>query len=232
MSEWFDDISRIVGNSIPRRQALKLIGSTLAGITLSSIMPRKAGAHDSGGEICGCCVSGGECRMDVPANECTGSCTGEAAKSFCVCADEQCTCCAVGQVSCCGIGGCICCDSGPGKGCISPGGVPECVIGDMAIELRSFTAEAHADGTTTIEWETATEVGNVGFNLYRDTAKGGPYVKINAALIPAECNAISGAGYRFVDTPGSGTFRYLLVNVDYNGINTLHGPVAVRVRRH
>lgn len=37
MAELFDDISRIVGSSLPRRQALRLIGSALAGLALAPL---------------------------------------------------------------------------------------------------------------------------------------------------------------------------------------------------
>ena len=121
-------------------------------------------------------------------------------------------------------GGQICCPQGqqcaPGGGC-EPA---------TAIELISFTAEAAADGTVTLAWETATELDNAGFNLYRARVRGGSHVKINAALIPAQGDAVSGASYRFVDAPGYGNFSYMLEDLDDFGVSTLHGPVEVRVR--
>src|SRR5262245_10411652 len=81
-----------------------------------------------------------------------------------------------------------------------------------AIELVSFTVEVQADRTVTLVWETATEVDNAGFNLYRATTEGGPYTKINSALIPAQGDPVAGASYNYVDTPGPGTFRYILMD--------------------
>jgi hypothetical protein len=80
-------------------------------------------------------------------------------------------------------------------------------------------------------WETATEVDNAGFNLYRAIAEGGPYTKITNALIPAQGDLIfgSGASYIFTDSPGSGIFRYILTDLDTSGEITLHGPVTVQV---
>jgi hypothetical protein len=97
-----------------------------------------------------------------------------------------------------------------------------------AIELLSFTARAGGDGVT-LAWETATEIDNAGFNLYRAASADGPYAKINAILIPAEGNAFSGASYTYLD---KGTneenivYFYELEDVDRYGISTFHGPVS------
>jgi hypothetical protein len=99
-----------------------------------------------------------------------------------------------------------------------------------AIELRSFTAEVQANGTVTLMWETPTEIDNAGFNLYRASTVGGPYTQINSPLIPAQGNPVAGARYSFTDSPGPGTFRYILTDVDPSGRITLHGPVRVKVK--
>ncbi len=96
-----------------------------------------------------------------------------------------------------------------------------------AISLVSFTAQAGIDQVA-LAWETGTELDNAGFNLYRATA-GGPYSKINEALIAAEGDPVSGAGYSFVDTPGAGVFYYKLEDIDLHGLSTTHGPVEVTV---
>jgi hypothetical protein len=82
----------------------------------------------------------------------------------------------------------------------------------------------------TLVWETSAEIDNAGFNLYRADAGGGAYVKINDALIVAQGNPASGASYTFLD-PGlaPGTYYYELEDVDYFGVSTQHGPVAVTV---
>jgi hypothetical protein len=97
-----------------------------------------------------------------------------------------------------------------------------------AVTLASFTAEADAESVN-LAWETATEVDNAGFNLYRATSPGGPYTKVNDALIAAQGDPVSGASYSFADTPGYGVFYYKLEDVDYYGVSTLHGPLKVAV---
>ncbi|MCF6156504.1 MAG: hypothetical protein E3K36_14970 [Candidatus Brocadia sp.] len=100
-----------------------------------------------------------------------------------------------------------------------------------AVELTSFAAKANDDGSVILTWETATEVDNAGFNLYRARLKDGTYKKINDTLIPAQGNTVSGASYSYVDTPpAKGTYYYKLEDVDYNGLSTMHGPEKVRVR--
>jgi parallel beta-helix repeat protein len=104
---------------------------------------------------------------------------------------------------------------------------PPC--GPTAICLASFTAEPGL-GSVVLAWETGTEVDNAGFNLYRATAEGGPYAKVNGALIAAEGDPVSGASYTFLDKGLSpGTYYYNLEDVDLTGTTTLHGPVSAAV---
>ena len=98
-----------------------------------------------------------------------------------------------------------------------------------AVTLTSFTATSTADEVL-VEWETATEVDNAGFNIYRSKRSAGTYKKVNGKLIPAQGNGAYGASYSFEDTPGRGTFYYKLEDVDENGVSAMHGPVKVRVR--
>ena len=101
-----------------------------------------------------------------------------------------------------------------------------------AIDLLSFTAQADTDRVT-LAWETGTEVDNAGFNLWRSEAAGGPYAKINDALIPAEGDAVSGASYTYVDADvvEGVTYYYRLEDVDIHGASTFHGPVSAKPGR-
>ena len=99
-----------------------------------------------------------------------------------------------------------------------------------AVSLASFKAKVNGDGSVTIVWETASEVDNAGFNVYRSKRSDGTYKKVNGKLIPAQGNGAVGASYSFEDTPGRGAFYYKLEDVDYNGVSAMHGPVKVRVR--
>lgn len=87
-----------------------------------------------------------------------------------------------------------------------------------------------------LSWETASEVGAAGFNVYRvevpaaDTADS-DFVQVNTALIPAEGDEMVGATYRFADdnvTPGR-RYAYRIEEVEWDGRTTLY-PETVTVR--
>lgn len=83
----------------------------------------------------------------------------------------------------------------------------------------------------TLSWETASEVGTAGFNVYRAAAPGGDFVPINATLIPAAGNELLGAAYRFEDdavVPGR-RYDYRIEEVEWDGSINLY-PETVTVR--
>ena len=94
------------------------------------------------------------------------------------------------------------------------------------VELTSFTVKKVL-WFTVIEWETATETDNSGFNLYRTISFDNDYMQLNPALIPAEGSPTSGAQYRYVDLIGGllGKPWYKLEDIDTAGLSTMHGPV-------
>ena len=96
------------------------------------------------------------------------------------------------------------------------------------VTLRSFTATAAGDSVT-LTWETAMEIDNAGFHLYRAGEAEGDRVRINQELIGATAAPGQGATYTYRDEPGTGQFFYWLEDVDTQGSGTLHGPVAVTV---
>ncbi len=99
--------------------------------------------------------------------------------------------------------------------------------GPTLIELRSFTA-APGNGSITLRWETAAEIRNAGFNLFRAERKAGPYMQVTTGLIPARGSATRGAVYEFTDTGlrNGRRYHYRLEDVDTAGTSTGHGPVA------
>lgn len=98
----------------------------------------------------------------------------------------------------------------------------------QAVELLYFSAEA-IEGAISLEWATASETDNFGFNLYRATALDGEQTQLNEGLIPSLVAPGSpyGAEYSFVDEtaePGV-LYYYWLEDVELSMITTLHGPV-------
>jgi hypothetical protein len=98
-----------------------------------------------------------------------------------------------------------------------------------AVELVRFEATPSGNNIQ-IEWETASEIDNLGFNLYRaESAPGGTRICLNADLIPSEApGSPTGAVYTWVDESIAldTTYYYWLEDVDIYGETTLHGPAS------
>ena len=101
-------------------------------------------------------------------------------------------------------------------------------LNPLLIDLASFSAKA-ADGAILFEWETASEINNVGFNLYRAESLTGVRIQLNDALIPSAVapGSLFGASYSLLDesVEANTMYYYWLEDVDINGLTTLHGPV-------
>lgn len=100
----------------------------------------------------------------------------------------------------------------------------------LAITLAGFSAVQQGDAVLAT-WETASELDNLGFNLYRGLDPTGPDRQLNAALIPSQSPGSSGGfSYTWEDradlAPGA-TYFYWLEDVDIHGTATMHGPVSV-----
>jgi hypothetical protein len=83
-----------------------------------------------------------------------------------------------------------------------------------------------------VEWSTETEMNTAGFNVYRGESPDGPFdIKVNAELIPAAPDPLSGGNYSLMDRsarPGV-TYYYRLEEVEKTGQVSFHGPIQTRV---
>jgi hypothetical protein len=97
------------------------------------------------------------------------------------------------------------------------------------VELLYFNAQP-GDGVITLQWATATERDNYGFNLYRATSEDGERTRLNEALIPSLVapGSLFGAEYEFVDSTAEAgvQYYYWLEDVDIHMLSTFHGPVG------
>jgi hypothetical protein len=104
----------------------------------------------------------------------------------------------------------------------SRGGIP------TAVTLASFSALPFGS-TILVEWETASEVSTLGYNLYQAQDLEGERIRLNSDLILSQVpGSPAGTTYRFVDemvVPGT-TYYYWLEDVGVHGGGTLHGPVS------
>jgi hypothetical protein len=103
-------------------------------------------------------------------------------------------------------------------------------VSPLSVILSAFYAEPNGDAIL-VTWETATELDNSGFNLWRGTSEFGPDIQLNATLIPSQGPGSPGGfiytwedRYNLVSTT---TYYYWLDSVDFAGVSTRHGPVNV-----
>lgn len=100
------------------------------------------------------------------------------------------------------------------------------------VDLLYFRAESGVD-TIALEWETATELDNLGFNILRsETGLFDNAQTINPTLIPSLVGGQPiGAYYRWIDEDVrlNVVYTYWLQDVDFNGETEEHGPVEASV---
>jgi len=97
-----------------------------------------------------------------------------------------------------------------------------------AVELLYFRVGGVAGHEVRLEWATAVEIDNFGFNLYRalvaDISRATLF-----AFVPSQARG-GGATYVYEDTvPADGLWWYWLADVDTSGYETFHGPVSAGV---
>jgi hypothetical protein len=99
----------------------------------------------------------------------------------------------------------------------------------LAVLLAGFSAQGQADRVL-VQWDTVSEMGNLGFNLWRSVSPDEAGTQLNTSLIPSQSpGSTQGYSYQWIDqsdlTPGA-TYYYWLEDIDLNGIVTRHGPVS------
>jgi hypothetical protein len=100
-----------------------------------------------------------------------------------------------------------------------------------SVQLTRFEATGQ-NTTITVEWETAAETDNVGFNLYRSESADGPRTRLNEGLIPSQApGSLGGATYQYVDQEvQSGIlYYYWLESIDVSGATDLYGPASAKL---
>ncbi|MBI5376572.1 MAG: SBBP repeat-containing protein [Candidatus Schekmanbacteria bacterium] len=95
-----------------------------------------------------------------------------------------------------------------------------------AITLSSFTAN-YKGKMVMLKWRTASEIDNLGFNIYRSDSEDGEYIKINKKTIKAKGSSTKGASYNFKDTKieQGKSYWYILEDIDSINGPTKHDPV-------
>jgi len=96
-----------------------------------------------------------------------------------------------------------------------------------AVELSRFEARG-LDGAVELLWQTASELNNLGFHLYRAPAADGPYGRITSRAIAGLGSSPVGASYRYLDggVENGVTYYYKLEDIETTGRTEMHGPVT------
>ena len=98
-----------------------------------------------------------------------------------------------------------------------------------AVEMKSFQVNTIDDIQVKVAWETAAEIDNFGFNLYRSQERN----TSQAELIHFEpaAGGVSGHSYEYIDTiPSSSRWYYWLSDIDTYGKETFHSIANASVR--
>lgn len=89
---------------------------------------------------------------------------------------------------------------------------------------------AYSDrGTVTVCWQTLSELGTVGFNLYRLDRRTGAYRKVNDDLLPGLLHAPEGGRYSYRDQKARANayYTYRLEEIEAGGRRLSYGPWTV-----
>lgn len=98
----------------------------------------------------------------------------------------------------------------------------------LQVELSSFTALS-TDGKITLYWRTETEVGNVGFRVYRSTQPDGPFTK--RGFIAGAGNSAMPSDYQWTDTrvQAGQNYYYYIEDIDVAGVKKKSDIISIVV---
>lgn len=93
------------------------------------------------------------------------------------------------------------------------------------VQLNLFQAQSEPFSGVHLNWQTAAENNNLGFDVLRSINEHSGYQRLSDKLIACR----SDGAYNFVDSSAVAgiTYYYKLLDLDLNGIRTEHGPVCV-----
>ena len=97
----------------------------------------------------------------------------------------------------------------------------------LPVELVSFTCKGDYNKVV-LEWETASEVNNEGFFVYRSSKTDGVYQAVNSDIIAGNGNTNTAHTYRYEDESvvAGETYFYKLYSRDFNGILTAYSSTV------
>ena len=98
------------------------------------------------------------------------------------------------------------------------------------VEMQLFSVTGQSNRIQ-IEWSTATETNNAGFNIYRAVSEDGERNQVNDKIISGSINSQSQNSYQYEDKnfEYDVTYYYWLADVSLDGVVKYHGPRVVEV---
>jgi hypothetical protein len=99
--------------------------------------------------------------------------------------------------------------------------------------VSSFAAYVDENNQTILEWETASEIGTLGFLLERLNEQSGKYQAVTKQLLPGMLSPPHGGTYRYVDKKAEigKSYTYRVVEVAVNNQGTVSGPYTVQAEQ-
>lgn len=96
-------------------------------------------------------------------------------------------------------------------------------VAALPIVLGRFTSQRVSETQVLIQWQTQTEVANLGFNLYGQV--DGDWQLLNADVIPGKGDSVMVIDYEYQADTNAGFIA--ISDIDARGKETLHGPFKV-----
>jgi hypothetical protein len=98
----------------------------------------------------------------------------------------------------------------------------------LGVTLVDFGAMCVA-GQPEINWETASELTTLGFNVWRNTSASGPQDKLNDTMIAAHPGSAQGYLYSYLDTTAmeNTPYYYWLEDIDTGNVGHFTGPISI-----
>ena len=109
---------------------------------------------------------------------------------------------------------------------VTPAGA-NCTSGGPTLALVASASAIHTARGVLVRWRTGTELGIVGYNVYRQAARR--FVRLNRTLVPGAFYASTGAAHSFLDRSApTGRVVYRIQAVGTNGGRTWATTVTAR----
>jgi photosystem II stability/assembly factor-like uncharacterized protein len=97
-------------------------------------------------------------------------------------------------------------------------GVYKLPAAPLPVQLSYIRARSASDGRVRLEWGTASEINNFGFEVEKKQGRGGVFVTLSGSFVPGHGTTVVPCAYSFVDSSAlCGIWYYRLKQIDLDG---------------